>query len=59
MSLAQRLNKMEQQLRELMEWKAGIEQALADEDAGDEEKPALTLDGDLAGGTRDQTQSLG
>lgn len=59
MSLAHRLNTMERQLRELLEWKASIEQALAEEESVPEDQPLLTLDGEQAGGERDQTQSLG
>ena len=61
MSLTKRLNDMERRIRELEQWKEGIELVLAHElaDSDEHEGPALTLDGDPAGGERDQSQSLG
>lgn len=62
MSLSERLNRMEQEIRDLKAWKADIEAAFAaaaEEDEQGEEKPVRTLDGEEAGLGRDQTQSLG
>lgn len=66
MTLARRLNAMEAEIRtlrgtvdELSKWKASVDDALADEEA-DEEQATTTLDGErVEAGDRDQTQSLG
>ena len=57
MSLAKRLSSMEARIRSLEEWKATIEGALLAEDE-QEEQPALTLDGEDAGGERNQDEPL-
>lgn len=61
MSLGKRLNEMERRIRELEQWKDGIEQALMQEqtDPEDQGEVPLTLDGEAAGGERDRFQSLG
>lgn len=66
MTLARRLNAMEAEIRALRgtvealsQWKASVEDALAAEEA-DEEQAITTLDGEqVPSGERDQTQSLG
>lgn len=66
MTLARRLNAMEAEIRALRgtvealsQWKASVEDALAAEEA-DEEQATTTLDGEqVPYGERDQTQSLG
>jgi len=59
MSLAKRLNEMERRIRELQDWRASIEAAIAAEEEEDRPAPQIDLDGDLVPGERDQTQSLG
>ena len=66
MTLSQRLNAMEAEIRALRakvaaieRWKQSVEVALEAEEA-DEEQPTTTLDGEqVPSGERDQTQSLG
>lgn len=66
MSLPQRLNAIEAEARalrarvaELEQWKKKVEEALAAEEA-DEQQESRTLDGeDYAAAERDQTRSLG
>ena len=66
MSLSHRLNAIEAEARALRarvaaleQWQASVEQALAAEEADDQEE-GLTLDGGgFAAGDRDQTRSLG
>ena len=57
MSLSKRLADMEARIRKLEAWKADIEQGLLEEDQ-DSAAPLLTLDGQEAGGERDQDQLL-
>lgn len=58
MSLSKRLNEMERRIQTLEAWKASIEQAIEAEDETDNPTPTLTLDGEEAGGERDQDQPL-
>lgn len=65
MSLSDRLRALEQndrqQQQEIEALKAqlgALLDALAQEDAEDQEPPAMTLDGDQAGGERDQSEPL-
>ncbi len=58
MSLSKRLNDMERRIQALEAWKASIEQAIEAEDEADNPAPTLTLDGESAGGERDQDQPL-
>ena len=57
MSLTKRLNEIERRLKELEQWKDGIDSALVEE-VGQEAEPERTLNGDQVGGERDQLQPL-
>lgn len=66
MTLSKRLNDFERRLKALEDrmglqeqFAETVQQAIAEEDAADEGKPQLTLDGEAMGGERDQAQSLG
>lgn len=59
MSLQHRLSAMERRIRELEDWKATVEAAIEAEEADQHGEPERTLDGDQAGGERDQMESLG
>ena len=68
MTLARRLNAMEGEIRalrgtveQLMQWKASVEEALAEEDEGEEHAAqTTTLDGErIESRERDQNESLG
>jgi hypothetical protein len=58
MSLTKRLNEIERRLKELEQWKDGIDAALADEAGAEETVHVETLDGDQVCGERDQLQPL-
>lgn len=62
MTLAKRINSMEQRIKALEERFAALDDALAQEEQDDQQEtqPTTTLDGDhIDAGERDQMQSLG
>lgn len=68
MTIARRLSSMEAEIRalrgtveQLMQWKAGVEEALAEEDEAEEHAAqTTTLDGErVEARERDQNESLG
>ena len=68
MTIARRLSAMEAEIRalrgtleQLMQWKAGVEEALAEEDEAEEHAAqTTTLDGErIESRERDQNESLG